>query len=103
MSHVTYSKLKLYSNNNFFYYYFRLGFGALHNPLRDKQTEKVRNHIGKGVQVEVDKEGNVWATRLGKNEVFVKGCFDPENHCISADLIERMGHLETNEPMKVIL
>ncbi|XP_033640146.1 myosin-IIIb-like isoform X1 [Asterias rubens] len=84
-----------------FQYPGRLGFGALHNPLRDKQTEKVRNHIGKGVQVEVDKEGNVWATRLGKNEVFVKGCFDPENHCISADLIERMGHLETNEPMKV--
>ncbi|XP_038052103.1 myosin-IIIb-like [Patiria miniata] len=84
-----------------FQYPGRLGFGALHNPLRDKQTEKVRGHIGKGVQVEVDKEGNVWATRLGKNEVFVKGCFDPENHCISADVIERMGHLETNVPMKV--
>ncbi|XP_022083353.1 myosin-IIIb-like isoform X2 [Acanthaster planci] len=84
-----------------FQYPGRLGFGALHNPLRDKHTEKVRAHIGKGVQVEVDKEGNVWATRLGKNEVFVKGCFDPENHCISADVIEQMGHLETNIPMKV--
>ncbi|XP_071512051.1 myosin-IIIb-like [Diadema antillarum] len=79
----------------------RLGFGALTNPLRDQETKKVREHIGKGVQLEIDSDGNVWATRLGKNEVYVKGCFEPENHCISADVIERMGRLPRNQAMKV--
>ncbi|XP_030829634.1 myosin-IIIb isoform X1 [Strongylocentrotus purpuratus] len=79
----------------------RLGFGALANPLRDPETKKVREHIGKGVQLEIDSEGNVWATRLGKNEVFVKGCFEPENHCISAEVVASMGRLPRNQAMKV--
>ncbi|XP_063960689.1 myosin-IIIb-like [Lytechinus pictus] len=79
----------------------RLGFGALANPLRDPETKKVREHIGKGVQLEIDSEGNVWATRLGKNEVFVKGCFEPENHCISAEVVKNMGRLPQNQAMKV--
>ncbi|XP_071961883.1 myosin-IIIb-like isoform X2 [Antedon mediterranea] len=84
-----------------FQYPGRLGFGILRNPLRDQQTEKVRAHIGRGVQLEVDQEGNVWATRLGKNEVFVKGCFEPQDHCLSPELVENMGHLEVNQPLKI--
>ncbi|XP_072026265.1 myosin-IIIb-like [Amphiura filiformis] len=84
-----------------FQYPGRLGFGALHNPLRDEQTSRIRQHIGKGVQLEVDQEGSVWATKLGKNEVFVKGAFEPEKHCLSAEVVKNMGHLEQNKPVKV--
>lgn len=80
---------------------YRLGFGALQNAVRDQQTEKVRAHIGKGIQLDVDQEGNVWATRLSRNDVIVKGCFEPQKHCISKAVIQTMGHLLQNEPMKV--
>lgn len=89
------------TTKEYYFFFSRLGFGALANPLRDPETKKVREHIGKGVQLEIDSEGNVWATRLGKNEVFVKGCFEPENHCISAEVVASMGRLPRNQAMKV--
>lgn len=79
----------------------RLGFGALQNPARDEQTKKIREFIGKGVQLDVDSDGNVWATKLARNDVVVKGCFEPHKHCISKEVIENMGHLDLNAPMKV--
>ncbi|XP_071853917.1 myosin-IIIa-like [Apostichopus japonicus] len=79
----------------------RLGFGALKNAARDQQTAKVRDHIGKGIQLDVDQEGNVWVTRLSRNDVIVKGCFEPHKHCISKEVIQNMGHLTLNSPMKV--
>lgn len=84
-----------------FQYPGRLGFGALQNPARDEQTKKIREFIGRGVQLDVDSDGNVWATKLARNDVVVKGCFEPHKHCISKEVIENMGHLDLNEPMKI--
>lgn len=41
------------------------------NVARDDRVATVRRHIGRGVQLRVDHEGNLFAHRLGKNPVWL--------------------------------
>ncbi|XP_013418100.1 myosin-IIIb isoform X2 [Lingula anatina] len=79
----------------------KLGLAVFENPFRDDKTAKVREHIGKGVLIKRDKEGNIWAIRLGKNDVIVKGYNDPSSCSVSADVIRNMGRLPAEKTIKV--
>lgn len=48
-----------------------------------------------------DDIGNIWASRLGKNDVIVKGYADPAHNSVSADVIKHMGRLPYEQPIKV--
>ena len=81
---------------------FRIGLGAFDNPYRDQTTEKIRGYLGKGVKLIKDSEGNVLAQRLTKNDIIVKGYKDPADHCISEEVIQQMGRLNNDYPLKVL-
>ena len=80
----------------------RIGLGAFEsdNPYRDSAIEKVREQIEKGVKLKKDAEGSIYASKLTKSNVIVKGHMDPSQHCISKEIIENMGRL-TDKPLKV--
>ena len=54
-----------------------------------------------GVKLIKDDEGNLLATKLTKNDIIVKGYKDPANHCLSEEVIQAMGRLQNDRPMKV--
>ncbi|KAJ7358698.1 hypothetical protein OS493_022139 [Desmophyllum pertusum] len=72
----------------------RIGLGAL-PPSSDSKVIKVRSCVGKGVEIVNDDQGNVWATRGSKNNVFVKG------HFLSEDVIALNGVLEKDAALEV--
>lgn len=79
----------------------RIGLGVFKNPQRDKVTESFRSYIGKGVRLFRETDGSVTATRLGKNEIVVKGYRDPANHCLSAEAILNEGRLPFEQSVKI--
>ena len=54
-----------------------------------------------GVTLYKDSEGSIWAKRLSRYDVIVKGHDDPGNHCLSADLVLQNGHLPYQQQVKV--
>ncbi|KAL9962674.1 hypothetical protein ACROYT_G031796 [Oculina patagonica] len=72
----------------------RIGLGAL-PPSSDPKVTKVRSYVGKGVEVVNDEEGNIWATRGSKNNIFVKG------HFLSDEVIDLKGVLEKDATLQV--
>ena len=55
----------------------------------------------KGIRLFRETDGSITATRLGKNEVIVKGYQDPANHCISGPVVVRDGRLPAEQSVKV--
>lgn len=49
-----------------------------------------------GVQLHQDERQNLWATRLGKNPIFVRG------HTLCPELVKLNGKLTQGVPMKVL-
>ncbi|KAJ8313848.1 hypothetical protein KUTeg_008409 [Tegillarca granosa] len=78
-----------------------ISLGVYHNPERDGIVEGVRKGIGKGLKIHKDYEGNVVVTRLGKNKIYIKDYKDPANHCFGADVLEQLGELNQNKPVKI--
>ncbi|KAK3584648.1 hypothetical protein CHS0354_003935 [Potamilus streckersoni] len=78
-----------------------IGLGVIRNQHRDEKTEKIRSYIGKGVTLRKDADGNILATRHGRNEVIVKGYEDPANHCLSAEVIMAEGKLPQDKAVKI--
>ncbi|KAL3892185.1 hypothetical protein ACJMK2_004419 [Sinanodonta woodiana] len=78
-----------------------IGLGVLRNQHRDEKTEKIRSYIGKGITLRKDADGNIHATRHGRNEVIVKGYEDPANHCLSAEVIMAEGKLPQDKTVKI--
>lgn len=54
-----------------------------------------------GIRLFRETDGSLTVTRLGKNDVIVKGYQDPANHCISGEVVMREGRLPVDQPMKV--
>jgi len=73
----------------------KIGLCYLPSKADDSKVSKVKNCIGKGLKLHQDDAGNVWATRLGKNPIFVRGFF------LSPELIKLSGKLTQGVPMKV--
>lgn len=53
----------------------RFCLGALSNIHRTEQSERARLHIGKGVQLDLRGEGDVWLRCLSDNSVFVQSYY----------------------------
>lgn len=53
----------------------RFCLGALSNVHRTEQSERARMHIGKGVQLKLEGEGNVWIKCLSDHSVFVQSYY----------------------------
>ncbi|XP_044265889.1 mothers against decapentaplegic homolog 4-like [Tribolium madens] len=53
----------------------RFCLGALSNVHRTEQSEKARLHIGKGVQLDLRGEEDVWLRCLSDHSVFVQGYY----------------------------
>lgn len=53
----------------------RFCLGALSNVHRTEQSERARMHIGKGVQLKLEGEGNVWIQCLSDHSVFVQSYY----------------------------
>ena len=49
----------------------------------------------------LDAEGDIWATRLGINELIVQDHHDPQLVCASAEVISDKGKLSKDVPAKV--
>lgn len=49
--------------------------GALSNVHRTEQSERARLHIGKGVQLDLRGEGDVWLRCLSDHSVFVQSYY----------------------------
>eukprot|EP00794_Sanderia_malayensis_P012176 gene12176-13433_t len=73
----------------------KIGLCYLPSKTMDSKVMKVKNCIGKGLKLHQDDTGNVWATRIGKNPVFVRGFF------LSPELIKLNGKLTQGVPMKI--
>lgn len=74
----------------------RIAFAALPSRSEDSKVAKVKSCIGKGVQLHQDERQNLWATRLGKNPIFVRG------HTLCPELVKLNGKLTQGVPMKVL-
>lgn len=74
----------------------RIAFAALPSRTEDPKVAKVKSCIGKGVQLHQDERQNLWATRLGKNPIFVRG------HTLCPELVRLNGKLTQGVPMKVL-
>ncbi|XP_027199007.2 uncharacterized protein LOC113793182 [Dermatophagoides pteronyssinus] len=52
---------------------YRIGLNGFDNPLRDQKTDIIKHHIGDGVKIRMDDDGNILIKRLAKSNVYVKG------------------------------
>ncbi|XP_049773048.1 uncharacterized protein LOC126161331 isoform X2 [Schistocerca cancellata] len=83
---------------------FRIGLCGFDNPMRDAKTEEVKRHIGQGVKVKMDDQGNILVKRVSKSNVYVKstaGSPDEETS-IGNDVLKLPGcALEMEKPVKL--
>ncbi|KAF4527900.1 hypothetical protein B566_EDAN011291 [Ephemera danica] len=80
---------------------FRIGLCGFDNPMRDQKTEEVKRHIGHGVKVKMDEQGNILIKRVSKGNVFVKVNANEENSVATEILRLPNGSLEPEKPVKL--
>ncbi|XP_073993474.1 expansion isoform X3 [Rhodnius prolixus] len=81
---------------------FRIGLCGFDNPMRDQKTEEVKKHIGHGVKVKMDDQGNILVKRVSKCNVYVKSTSSGEETSIGADVLKLPNcALETDKPVKL--
>lgn len=79
---------------------FRIGLNGFENPHRDSKTEDILRHVGHGIKIKMDEQGNILIKRVSKNPVYVKAC--AEENAISNDVSKLSnGALEADKPLKV--
>lgn len=80
----------------------RIGLCGFDNPMRDAKTEEVKKHIGQGVKLKMDNQGNILIKRLSKSNVFIKNTSDTEECSIGADVLKLPNCcLEPDKPVKL--
>ena len=57
--------------------------------------------IKQGLQLKQDNKGNLWATKQTKNDIIVKGYNNPSKHALSQEVVQEMGRLKQDKPVKV--
>lgn len=67
---------------------FRIGLSGFENPLRDKRTEECRRHIGHGVKIKMDENGNILIKRLSRSNIFIRHTTLDEESAISTELLK---------------
>ncbi|XP_054157595.1 uncharacterized protein LOC128955941 [Oppia nitens] len=82
---------------------YRIGLNGFDGPLKDTQIEEIRDHIGSGVKIKIDDEGNILIKRIGKENVFVKvwQLIGHKNNCLADDLVKNNGILMIDKSVKL--
>ncbi|XP_071536265.1 uncharacterized protein [Panulirus ornatus] len=77
---------------------YRIGLCGFENPMRDPRTEDIRRHIGHGVKVKMDDQGNILIKRVSKAGVYVK--IGSDDNAISNEILKLPNcALETEKPV----
>lgn len=81
---------------------FRIGLCGFDNPMRDPKTEELKRHIGHGVKVKMDDQGNILVKRVSKSNVYVKNTTAGEETSIGNDVLKLPNcALEMEKPVKL--
>ncbi|RWS07394.1 uncharacterized protein B4U79_05248 [Dinothrombium tinctorium] len=82
---------------------YRIGLKGLENEYRESKTEEVKKLIGQGVKLKMDEMGNILIKRVGRSNVFVKGCslLTKESTSIGSEIMKNNGRLEQDKAMKL--
>ncbi|XP_046672240.1 uncharacterized protein LOC124362102 isoform X3 [Homalodisca vitripennis] len=81
---------------------FRIGLCGFDNPMRDPKTEDLKKHIGHGVKVKMDDQGNILVKRVSKCNVYVKNTSAGEDTSIGGDVLKLPNcSLEPEKPVKL--
>lgn len=81
---------------------YRIGLCGFDNPLRDAKTEEVKKHIGHGVKLKMDDQGNILVKRVSKSNVYVKSTSEGEENSIGAEILKLSNcALELEKPVKL--
>nr|XP_046914482.1 uncharacterized protein LOC124495198 [Dermatophagoides farinae] len=94
---------------------YRIGLNGFDNPLRDPKTDVIKHHIGDGVKIRMDDDGNILIKRLAKSNVYVKGwqigttnavANDSQTNqesqtSVSMEIIRNNGLLEVNKAVRL--
>ncbi|OTF83961.1 hypothetical protein BLA29_004928, partial [Euroglyphus maynei] len=93
---------------------YRIGLNGFDNPLRDPKTDVIKHHIGDGVKIRMDDDGNILIKRLAKSNVYVKGwqtsttiaANDSQSNqesqtSVSMEIIRNNGLLELNKAVRL--
>ncbi|KAF7494497.1 hypothetical protein SSS_06550 [Sarcoptes scabiei] len=89
---------------------YRIGLNGFDNPLRDPKTDAIKHHIGDGVKIRMDDDGNILIKRLAESNVYVKGwSIDLQQSqaqqetytSVSSEIIRNNGLLEINKAVRL--
>ncbi|XP_075234685.1 expansion isoform X2 [Lycorma delicatula] len=83
---------------------FRIGLCGFDNPMRDPKTEELKRHIGHGIKVKMDDQGNILVKRVSKCNVYVKSTASGvgEETSIGAEVLKLPNcALELDKPVKL--
>lgn len=82
---------------------FRIGLCGFDNPMRDPKTEEIKKHIGLGIKVKMDDQGNILVKRVSKCNVYVKNTSTSgEETSVGADVLKLPNcALEPEKPVKL--
>ncbi|XP_042879726.1 uncharacterized protein LOC122258073 isoform X2 [Penaeus japonicus] len=79
---------------------YRIGLCGFDNPMRDQRIDEIKRHIGHGVKVKMDDQGNILIKRVSRAGVFVKMASD--DNAISNDIL-KLPNLELENEKPVML
>ncbi|XP_066981568.1 uncharacterized protein [Macrobrachium rosenbergii] len=65
---------------------YRIGLCGFENPMRDPRTDEVKRHIGQGVKLKMDDQGNILIKRVSKAGVYVK--ITSDDNAISNEILK---------------
>ncbi|KAK7865233.1 hypothetical protein R5R35_012360 [Gryllus longicercus] len=83
---------------------FRIGLCGFDNPMRDAKTDEIKRHIGHGVKVKMDDQGNILVKRVSKSNVYVKSTAagPGDETSIGNEILKMPGcALEMDKPVKL--
>lgn len=81
---------------------FRIGLCGFDNPMRDTKTDEIKRHVGHGIKVKMDDQGNILVKRVSKCNVFVKSTSSVEETSIGNDVLKLPNcALEMEKPVKL--
>ncbi|XP_021915700.1 uncharacterized protein LOC110827886 isoform X2 [Zootermopsis nevadensis] len=81
---------------------FRIGLCGFDNPMRDPKTDEIKRHIGHGVKVKMDDQGNILVKRVSKCNVFVKCTSAGDETSVGNDVLKLPNcALEMEKPVKL--
>ncbi|RWS26805.1 uncharacterized protein B4U80_07349 [Leptotrombidium deliense] len=79
---------------------YKIGLNGFESPLNDPLVKRAKRHIGQGVRVKIDENGNVIVKRLSDCDVFIRGWHRDANS-LSREVIDCHGELEYNKSVKL--